>query len=97
MSYTQQQVDDFWFGQGGSAGNIQPGAYVTMKWVDVVSLITTSSAAYNADWAALWLYVQQAGVQPTGANGFTDRNSRGGVPCPWYTNTSPTFNGPTKS
>lgn len=40
MSYTPQELHDFWYGPGGSADDeiIRPGAYVSMREVDVISL-----------------------------------------------------------
>lgn len=89
MSYAQQQIDDFWFGaKGGSAINIQPGAYVNMSALDVIQKTTPGSAAYDAEWSALlnFLYLQGAvlktGVGPSGANGFRDLTTIGGQPSP---------------
>jgi hypothetical protein len=85
MSYTQQQIDDFWWGVGGSASNPQPGAYVTMSPTDVIQKSNQASAAYDAAWTALlnFLYIQGAilktGVGPTGTNGFSDVSTIGGV------------------
>jgi hypothetical protein len=85
MIYTQQQIDDFWWGVGGSASNPQPGAYFNMSPVDVIQKSNRESAAYDAAWTALlnYLYMQGAvlrtGVGPTGANGFADVSTIGGV------------------
>jgi hypothetical protein len=54
MSYTQQQLDNFWWGTGGSPTSIQPGAYVTMRAQDVIYLKTTDPA-----WNALLTYCYQ--------------------------------------
>jgi hypothetical protein len=56
MAYTDQQLSDFWWGPGGSPTNIQPGAYVTMKQADVISLTNTMSASYSKSLADLLGY-----------------------------------------
>jgi hypothetical protein len=52
MSYTQQQLSDFWWGPGGSSSNVQPGAYVTMGPDAVLDRQLWDSA-----WAAILAYV----------------------------------------
>jgi hypothetical protein len=57
MSYTNAQLQAFWFGgtpdDPGSGADIRPGAYVTMTSVQVIELTNTSSASYDADFAAM--------------------------------------------
>jgi hypothetical protein len=85
MSYTQQQIDDFWWGVGGSATNIQPGAYVTKQGEEIIALTNTASAAYDPAFSAIlsYLYSQavlkKSGIGPTGSNGFADVSTIGGV------------------
>jgi hypothetical protein len=92
MSYSQTAVDQFWWGTDkngnpGSATNILPGAYVTMSAAEVVSLLSPLSAVYAPGFAAMWNYMSTPvnGVypQPTGANGFADKDRQGGVVKPF--------------
>jgi|HubBroStandDraft_2_1064218.scaffolds.fasta_scaffold05897_8 hypothetical protein len=88
MSYTQQQLDDFWYGPGGSETNIEPGAYVTMNAADVISLTNTQSAAYQPVFAAMLAYV------------FQNRLYGFGTPRTLYDGTGsngPGWGGPTRS
>jgi hypothetical protein len=84
VNYTQAQIDTFWWGSGGSAGNPTSGAYVTMTPVQVIQLTNVASAAYNASFATILNYLmfkgRVAGVHPTGANGFLDQSTIGGQP-----------------
>jgi hypothetical protein len=59
MSYTQQQLDDFWYGPGGSETNIEPGAYVLMREVDVIQLTNPQSAIYSPGFAAILAFCFQ--------------------------------------
>jgi hypothetical protein len=56
MSYTAQQLSDFWWGPSGSPTNIQLGAYIIMKQADVISLSNTTSASYSKSFADLLDY-----------------------------------------
>jgi hypothetical protein len=54
MSYTDQQLSDFWYGPGGSATNIQPGAYVTMTWEQVRIATTPGMSGYlGPNWVGM--------------------------------------------
>jgi hypothetical protein len=102
MSYTQQQIDNFWWGVGGSATNIQPGAYVTKKQGEIIALTNKQSAAYDAGFAATlgYLYseaLKKSGIGPTGANGFADVSTIGGVRIDVIGGGGPGWNGPTQS
>jgi hypothetical protein len=85
MSYTQQQINDFWWGAGGSATNIQPGAYVTKKQGEIIALTNRASAAYDPAFSAILAYLyseavlKKSGFGPTGSNGFADVSTIGGV------------------
>jgi hypothetical protein len=103
MTYTQQQIDAFWWGPGGSASNPQPGAYVLMNQGEVIALSNCQSAAYNASWAALldYLYCQavlkKSGIGPTGSNGFADTSTIGGKTTCLPASSGTWWIGPTKS
>jgi hypothetical protein len=89
MAYTQQQIDSFWFGSDengpGSGGNIKANAYVIKNQGEIIALTNPQSAAYDAGFAAIlgYLYseavIKKSGIGPTGANGFADVSTIGGV------------------
>jgi hypothetical protein len=85
MSFTQLQIDAFWWGNEGSASNILPGAYATMNGDTVIYLTSPNSPGYDAGFAAIlsYLYLQalnKTGVGPTGADGFYSQNKIGALP-----------------
>lgn len=51
---TQEQLDNFWWGTGGSEGDIKPGAYATMRPSDFNYLYAT-----DAGFSTLYLYCQK--------------------------------------
>jgi hypothetical protein len=57
MSYTNAQLQAFWFGgtpdDPGSGTDIRIGAYVTMSNAQIVSLTTVGNASYDADFDAM--------------------------------------------
>jgi len=59
VAFTQSQLDGFWWGTGGSAANIQPGAYVLKHMDEVRALTDPRSPVYDAAWAALCAYCYQ--------------------------------------
>ena len=48
MSYTPEELSDFWFGVGGSPTDIRPGSYVQMRAEEV-----WERASNDLDWAAI--------------------------------------------
>lgn len=59
MSYTPEQLHDFWYGPGGSVDDeiIRPGAYVNMNPLEVTALTNTQSAAYDPGFSAILGFV----------------------------------------
>lgn len=77
MSYTDAQLQAFWFGgtedAPGDENNFLPGNYVTMKLAAYL-LTTPGSLEYDADFAAKLLYCRQNklfGFANTSQNGWS--------------------------
>lgn len=103
MSYTQQQIDDFWWGVGGSATDIRSDAYVIKKPGEVIALTNKQSAAFDQAFAAIAVYlyseaiIKKSGIGPTGTNGFADVSTIGGVRIDTISGGGADWNGPTRS
>lgn len=102
MSYSQSDIDNFWWGKNGSAESPQPGAYVLMNGNTVVQL-TSRGAGYDAAFSAILGYLQRqaangTGIGPTGSDGFTSKSRIGSEPITTYGGAKGQgWNGPTKS
>jgi hypothetical protein len=107
QQYDQNAIDSWWWGADsngpGSATDIKPGAYVLMKQGDVIALTNKQSAAYDPAFSAIlsYLYSQavlkKSGIGPTGANGFADVSTIGGVRIDTIGGGGDGWNGPTQS
>jgi hypothetical protein len=67
MAYTDQQMQDWYFGTGGSESDIRQGAFVTMSCSDVYALLYPWMSTYDSAFAGKY---RQA--QATGYRGFSE-------------------------
>lgn len=102
MSYSQEQIDNLWWGNGGSATDIRANAYCRMTQEEVLYLTSRDSPGYDADFAALlgYLYreavINKSGIGPTGTDGFYGRSTSGGIKI-FAHNNAEGWIGPTRS
>jgi hypothetical protein len=97
VAYTDQQMNDWYFGTGGSETNIRPGVYVTMSGFDVTALLFTwcspGGSRYDADFAGKY-----AQALATGYRGFSEYPPFKAIAgSNSFAGGGQIFNGPTKS